>query len=464
MHCRLVRLTRVVGAAALLCTPAVTAGPAVASGPVGASGLVGASGGLAAPPTGAEQAASGFTVTRVSLGHGGTEAVNGSRFPDRPSISASGRYVAFMSLSPDLVAGDTNGQPDVFVRDRLAGTTVRASVNGAGRQTRSGSGEARISANGRVVVFTSAEALVPADTNRRVDVYARDLWASTTTLVSAGVDGVAGNGNSFLPDVSGDGRLVAFQSTASNLGPTDPNGIEDIYVKNLRTGVVERASLPPKDAGRQAAFYEPRLSHDGRVVLYASVGAGADEGRMALWARDLRTGVTSRLLAGLDPDGQIVSWSASATGRHIAFGTGQALVAADRNGAFDAYRLDRQTGRIVLISQSSAGQVSSTGSDVVDLSADGRVALFTSVAGNLVRGDTNGLDDVFRRDVAAGTTTRVSVSTSGRQGNAESGYTRDVAISADGRHLAFVSFASNLVAGDRNDDPDVFVWSLAGDH
>jgi hypothetical protein len=113
----------------------------------------------------------------------------------------------------------------------------------------------------------------------------------------------------------------------------------------------------------------------------------------------------------------------------------------------------------VRISVGSAGQQGNSYSETVELSADGQVAAFSSHASNLVAGDTNGVVDVFRRNIAAGTTRRISVSNTGQQGNGDSSYSRDLAISADGRHVAFASFASNLVRGDTNGDPDVFAWS-----
>ncbi len=401
-----------------------------------------------------------WSVSRVSLRDDGREARFGSRYPDAPSISATGRYVSFVSLSPDVVAGDTNGQPDVFVRDRLAGTTTRVSVRPRGGQSPQASGEARISADGGVVVFTTAAALVPADTHREPDVYARDLRRGTTTLVSARADGGAGDGPSFFGSPSADGRLVAFQSQAGDLAPGDDDGIEDVFVRDLATGTTRLASVTSLPPGTVGAYFEPRLSGDGRTVLFGSLDR---RDRLRLWARDLVTGRSQQVRTGVGDEHVVTGWGLSASGRYVSFATDAPLADDDRNGAFDASRLDRSGGGTVLLSRGDDGRPSSGGSDVVDLSADGSVALFTSASGGLVAGDSNGLHDVFRRDVRRDTTTRVSVSTTGEQADAESGYTQDVAISADGRHLAFVSFADNLVPGDRNGDPDVFVWDRSGD-
>ncbi|MEO3936783.1 hypothetical protein V3N99_08490 [Dermatophilaceae bacterium Soc4.6] len=399
-----------------------------------------------------------YSVSRVSVADDGSQARNGTRFPEAPAVSSSGRYVAFVSLSPDLVAGDTNGQPDVFVRDRLAGTTVRASVDSSGAQVPAASTEATMSANGRVVLFSTEAALVSQDTNTSTDIYARDLWAGTTTLVSATPSGRPANRPCFFPSVSRDGRLVAFQTAASNLSPDDTDKAEDVYVRDLRSGTVRRASVLPTGAGPVAAAFEPRLALDGRSVLFATLGL---DDRVRLWVRSLDS-TAARRVPGLDPRHTLTSWQLSGNGRYVALATDEALDPRDDNGDLDAYRLDRVTGRATLLSQSTTGGAA-LGSDVVALSADGSVALFTSRSAQLVPHDTNGFVDVFRRDLSRSTTTRVSVSTAGAQGDSESGYTQDVAISADGAHLAFVSFATTLVAVDTNGDPDVFVWDAAAE-
>ncbi len=365
-----------------------------------------------------------------------------------------------MSVSPDLVAGDTNGEPDVFVRDRLAGTTTRVSVGPDGRQGRGASAEGTISADSRTVVFVTADALVPQDRNRQLDLYARDLRTGTTRLVGRTPAGRAADGPTFFGSVSGDGRLVAFQSPATDLVPGDANDREDVFVADLTTGRTTRVSELPTGTGRVLAAFEPRLSQDGSTVLFATLD---DRDRVTLWVRDLAARTTHLVRTGIDTRHVATSWGLSATGRYVALATDQALVPDDTNGTFDAYRLDRTTGEVVLVSRSSTGTVSRAGSSVVALSGDGRRAVFTSTGDDLVPGDTNGLDDVFLRDLATGTTTRVSVSSDGTQGDAESGYSQDVGISADGRHVAYVSFATTLVPGDTNGRPDVFAWDQMGD-
>src|SRR5206468_1530708 len=147
-----------------------------------------------------------------------------------PAISADGRFVAFTSLSTNLVAGDTNGWQDVFVRDRPTGTTERVSGNSAGKEGNGSSGNPSISADGRFVAFESyATNLVPGDTNKAADVFVHDRQTRTTERVSVDSAGNQGNWGSGAPAISADGRFVAFCSASPNLVAGDTNWAKDMY-------------------------------------------------------------------------------------------------------------------------------------------------------------------------------------------------------------------------------------------
>ena len=170
------------------------------------------------------------TTARVSVSMGGAQANGGS---DEPSISADGRFVAFWSDASNLVPGDTNGQEDMFVHDRLMATTVRASVSTGGGQANFGAARGRISPNGRFVAFESNSTnVVPGDVNATTDVFVHDLVGVTTQLVSLTTGGVQGNAFSFAAALSGDGRLVAFASEATNLVAGDTNAVRDAFVRD----------------------------------------------------------------------------------------------------------------------------------------------------------------------------------------------------------------------------------------
>ena len=168
-------------------------------------------------------------TTRVSVGPGGAQAISASL---HPTISADGRYVAFDSNAMNLVAGDTNGVPDVFVRDQLDETTSRISVGSGDTEADRHSGQPSISVNGRYVAFRSQADLIAKDTNGAADVYVRDLVDHSTGLVSIASGGRDSNGPSAYPDISATGRYVAFASRATTLVPQDTNGRSDVFVRD----------------------------------------------------------------------------------------------------------------------------------------------------------------------------------------------------------------------------------------
>jgi Tol biopolymer transport system component len=169
--------------------------------------------------------------TRVSVASNGAEANDHSY---TPVISADGRLVAFMSGASNLMPGDTNGLPDIFVHDRGTGQTRRVSVAADGTQTSGQSADSRlpsISADGRYVAFqTNASNLVPVDTNNALDIFLTDLQSGDIRIVSIAYDGSQGDYQSMAASVSADGSFVAFGSSAHNLVADDTNNKRDIFV------------------------------------------------------------------------------------------------------------------------------------------------------------------------------------------------------------------------------------------
>jgi Tol biopolymer transport system component len=206
-------------------------------------------------------------TSRVSVDSAGVQA---NSFSDEAEISAGGRYVAFRSMATNLVAGDTNGFRDVFVRDRKLHTTVRVSVDSAGAQGNSFSDTPSISANGRFVAFRSESSnLVSGDTPGE-DVFVRDRKLHTTSLVSVDSAGVPGNGGSNDPVISPDGRYVAFDSDATNLVAGDTNAGEDVFVRDRSLHKTFRVSVTTAGVQGDSDSFYPALSADRRFVAFAS--------------------------------------------------------------------------------------------------------------------------------------------------------------------------------------------------
>jgi Tol biopolymer transport system component len=390
---------------------------------------------------------------------------------DTVSISADGRYLAFTTSVSSVVAGDTNGVGDVFVRDRQSGATAMVSLSSSGAQGAQVSYAPDISADGRYVAFASRAAnLVPGDTNKADDVFVRDRQTGRTERMSISTAGVQGNGPSFAPAISPDGRYVAFASNATNLATGDTNAVADIFVHDRQTGATARVSLAAGGAQANGGSARPAISSDGRFVAFSSDGSnlvpGDTNGATDIFVRDRQAGATERASVnslGQQANGPSVPsyatyWaSISADGRYVAFSSSATnLVPNDTNGAGDVFVHDRLSGQTLLASLSTAGVQASAASTGGSLSADGRYVAFDSYAANLVAGDRNGTVDVFVRDRQASTLIVASANKvkSTAAGNMDSIYSSGCyenaggpSISADGRYVAFMSTAPDLVAG-----------------
>lgn len=406
---------------------------------------------------------------RVSTGVDGQEGGGSS---GHSSISAEGRFVAFQSSASNLVPEDTNGRADIFLNDRKTGITELISVGGDGSGASAGSLAPSVSGDGRLVAFQSAAFnLVAEDTNGDWDVFVRDRSTGTTELMSVGTDGSQGNDGSFAPSLSTDGRFIAFYSDASNLVPEDTNNAPDVFVHDRETGTTERVSVGPdgsQGTGRPApplgfpsngGSYFPSISGEGRYVAFWSsasdfVPDDTNE-RSDVFVHDRESGATERVSLGSEEgNGHSYTASISADGRFVAFESWASnLVPGDTNKAPDVYLHDRGTGATQRISVGSDGRQGNGYAFGPSVGGNGRFVAFHSLASNLVPGDT-GSSDVFVHDRITGATELVSI---GLGEELADGNSSTPSISADGSHIAFESGASNLVVGDGNGTGDVFV-------
>ncbi|MGC2856836.1 putative Ig domain-containing protein [Novispirillum sp. DQ9] len=403
------------------------------------------------------------TISRVSTA---TDGAQGNENSYEPAISADGRFVAFFGAASNLVPGDTNAATDVFVRDLHTGAVSRVSIAASGDQGNNSSFDPDLSANGRYVVFSSyASNLVAGDTNGETDVFVRDRLHGTIARVSTAANGAQGNGGSSAPSISADGRYVAFQSFASNLVPGNTNGGQ-IFVRDLIAGTITLVSTAADGTQGNSGSWTPALSADGRHVAFASYASnlvpGDTNDAPDIFVRNLITGAITRISTaanGTQGNGLSIFPSISADGRYVVFqSNADNLVPGDTNDAPDIFVRDLQNGTITRISTANDGTQANSDSWTPTISADGRYVAFQSAASNLVPGDTNGVTDVFVRDLHTGEISRVSTATGGTQGN---GNSQVPVLSADGRTVAFQSYASNLVAGDTVGMGDIFVRRAA---
>jgi Tol biopolymer transport system component len=285
------------------------------------------------------------TISRVSVKTDGTQG-NGGSF--QPSISAEGGYIAFVSEASNLVDGDTNETYDVFVHDRQIGVTSRVSVKTDGTQGNGGSFQPSISADGRYIAFLSeASNLVAGDTNGAYDVFVHDRQTGAISRVSVASDGAQGDNysHSSSTSISADGRFVAFVSGASNLVAGDTNGAYDVFVHDRQTGATSRVSVKTNGTEGNGISYPPSISADGRFVAFVSQAsnlvAGDTNETHDVFVHDRQTGITSRVSVqtnGTEGNSYSDNPSISPDGRYIAFESQASnLVAGDTNGFVDVF-------------------------------------------------------------------------------------------------------------------------------
>lgn len=389
-----------------------------------------------------------------------------------PVISADGRFVVFSSNATNLVpGGDANSEKmDVFVRDRIAGTTELVSVNSDGVQGDNVSTQASISGDGRYVAFISwaTNLMSVGEINNAGNVFVRDRLTGKTELVSVNSVGEPADGYSQSPVMSADGRFVAFYSVAGNLVPgDDANGRwPDVFVHDRLSGETELVSVSSTGARGNDFSYAPAISADGRFVAFSSrstnfIPGGDANGTMGdVFVRDRMTGTTE--VVSVDSSGTqgnlgSGSIALSADGRYVTFSSSSTtfIPGGDANGSnVDAFIHDRVTGVTELVGVDSFGVQAQSGFSIPsDVSADGRFVTVYAVPG----GDANGnAGDVFIRDRVTGMTELVSLNSSDEPSNGHSG---GGSMSDSGRFVAFISYGTNMIpGGDTNGAmPDIFV-------
>ena len=379
-------------------------------------------------------------------------------------VSISGRRTVVTGVVAMLVIGTGLAAAATPAAVGSGAVTTRVSVDRSGLQANGRSFSPAISAGGRFVAFASgASNLVPGDTNNARDVFVRDRKLQVTRRISVGPGGQQANGDNFEPAISADGRFVVFTSLAFNLVPGDTNGTYDVFVRDRKAQLTRRVSVGPGGQQANDASVAPAISAHGRFVTFFSSASNLVRGDTSIYdvfVRDRKLQLTRRVSVG--PGGQQSNAESfdpaiSAHGRFVAFYSfASNLVRGDTNNTYDVFVRDRKLQLTRRVSVGPGGQQADDFSQSPAISADGRFVAFESFASNLVPGDTNGTWDVFVRDRVAQVTRRVSVGPAGQQTN-RGRRSFSPAISAHGRFVAFDSHAFNLVPGDTNHRLDVFV-------
>jgi Tol biopolymer transport system component len=413
-------------------------------------------------------------VELVSLGTGGAPADGDSYIP---CLSDNGRWLVFSSNAQDLVEDDATAGFEPFLKDLKKGTLTRVALNDAGEEALGDSFGWGCSASGRWVVFEStAGNLAEGDEGGNLDVFVRDVKKGLTVCASRALGGAASDGDSDLARLSANGRFVAFRSAATDLVDGDLAGQRDIFVHDLKTGVTERVSVGHDGSEADGDSDRPTISANGRWVAFTSEAANLvpddTNGVKDVFVRDRKLGTTVR--ASLSKDGAQAGGTfgafasfLAANGRHVAIVTDASdMVAGDVNGKYDLFVRDLKLGTLVRASVGADDEASNghtcASTDSLWLGGNGRYVAFVSNATNLVDFDDNGTQgNAFVRDLKLQLTRMADTAFDGSD---PEGATLECTVSRNGRVVGFSSGAANLTpeAGGPEGSVDIFASRLDG--
>ncbi len=412
------------------------------------------------------------TTVLVSANQNGTGGGNGSSI--NGMVSTNGRWVVFQSEASDLRAGDTNGATDIFVRDLQTGSNILVSVAMGGAWANGASQDAVMTPDGRYVAFVSAATnLVPNDTNGIADVFVRDLVNQTTVLASVGaVKAATQTVGSIIPTgppaITPDGTRVAFFSAATNLVAGVSNtSAGEVYLRDLAanqtfwvsSNALVVAHITPS-GGDHYLSYHPALSGDGNFVVFKTSAATGMKSAAILKfdssANSLTLAATNCLPLMFNDD--VYGPEISADARFVAFVQGSPGLGAISNST--VYVNDTQTGSNILVSVRQDGLFpTNSASHTPVISPDGRFVAFVSNATNLVSNVISNGYHIYLRDMLAGSTTLVDADTNGVGALDE--YGNAPSMTSDGGLIAFASPDGSLVGNDQNHAVDAFVRNMA---
>ncbi|MCB0310017.1 MAG: PD40 domain-containing protein [Bdellovibrionales bacterium] len=403
-------------------------------------------------------------IIRVSVDSGGSQGNSGSSIG---SVSADGSIVAFASNASNLVDDDSNGLSDVFLYNRNTEAVLLISKNSSGASGNGASNEPFVSPDGAYVAFTSeASNLIDSDTNASSDIFVYKVADQTINRVSVTSSGGQSNGASYNPAISYDGQFVVFASEATNLtSVSDTNSSSDVFIHDRDAITTTLVSRIGNGSIGNGASIQPSVSSDGRYVAFSSfasnlvsndTNAGSD-----VFLRDTTSSLTSRISLksnGLEAQGGSSSPKITSDGSLVIFqSTAENIVDQDDNQTVDIFLFDRSDSSVEQISQNLTGLSPNAASYSPSISDDGQHIAFISEASDIVNSDTNNASDVFVYNRDDTTTSRVSLSSSGAQVD---GASSSSAIAANSQYVVFTSVATNLIRGDSNQNPDIFLINI----
>ena len=426
------------------------------------------------------QASQAITFERVNVSSAGTQANGGSpNYSSNSEISKDGRYVVFESFATDLVANDTSidGIQHIYVRDRTTEQTERVSVASNGVHADQDSRSPSISADGRYVVFYSqANNLVSGYgaivSSADYEVYIYDRNTGIIDVVSKNINGTESNGSSSEASITPNGHYVVFSSDSSDLVTGDTDTSDDVFVRDLRTGITELASIPYTEPLSLCSSYNPAISADGQHVAFKSkcnqMALTDDAGYTQLYVRDRTLNQTT--LVSVNNTGVAGNYnldlsrfkpSLSGNGRYVAFNSyADNLIDGDTNDTQDIFIHDRHTGKTTTASRSYDGVTMADGSSFESkISENGRYVSFQSEASNLIARGSQ-FYNVFRHDLFTGQTILVTALPNEGVDCCITGYP---SISNDGKYVTFSTQIEGFVLGDTNGAIDIFVADLTAE-